>query len=180
MRRRGFLGGAMALGAGPALARPAMAEPVMPEHEAPRPLLSPAFKDDAGRALTLSDFRGRTVLLNVWATWCVPCREEMPTLDRLERRLGGPGFKVLALSIDRAGVQAVRPFFAEIGIRNLDIYLADQARTMLAFGVIGLPTTILIDPAGREIARRVGPAEWDSPAAVSQFERLIAKGRSGQ
>ena len=171
MRRRGFLGGALALGAAPAQARP-----IMPEHDRPRPLLSPPFTNAAGQDLGLSDFQGRTVLLNIWATWCVPCREEMPTLDRLEARLGGENFHVLALSIDRAGFGAVRDFYTQIGIRHLQLYLADQTRAMLGFGVIGLPTTILIDTRGREVARRVGPAEWDSPAAITQFKRVIAKG----
>lgn len=174
MMRRGFIGGALALVASPVAARP-----VMPEHDTPRPLLSPPFRNGAGQDLTLADFRGRTVLLNIWATWCVPCREEMPTLDRLQARLGGPAFHVIALSIDRAGMGAVRRFYEEIGIRHLAVYLGDQTRAMLGFGVIGLPTTILIDPQGREIARRVGPAVWDSPAAISQFQRTI-EGRTSR
>lgn len=175
MMRRGFIGGALALAASPA-----EAGPVMPEHDSPRPILSPPFKDGDGQDLTLADFHGRTVLLNIWATWCVPCREEMPMLDRLEKHLGGSDFHVLALSIDRAGMGAVRRFYEEIGIRHLEIYLADQTRAMLGFGVIGLPTTILIDTQGRELARRVGPAEWDSPAAISQFQRTIEKGRTSR
>jgi len=175
MMRRGFIGGALALAASPAAARP-----VMPEHASPRPLLSPPFKNGAGQDLTLADFHGRTVLLNIWATWCVPCREEMPTLDRIEARLGGSEFHVLALSIDRAGSGAVRSFYEEIGIRHLAVYLGDQTRVMLGFGVIGLPTTILIDTQGRELARRVGPADWDSPAALSQFQRTIEKGRTSR
>ncbi|RKF15337.1 TlpA family protein disulfide reductase [Roseovarius spongiae] len=175
MRRRGFLAGALALGASPASARPVMAE-----HTSPRAMLSPPFRNARGDDLSLSDFGGRTVLLNIWATWCVPCREEMPTLDRLEARLGGEDFHVLALSIDRGGLDAVHAFYSEIGIRHLEIYLADQTRAMLGFGVVGLPTTILIDTRGREIARRIGPAEWDSAAAISQFQRTITKGRAGR
>lgn len=170
MRRRDFLTGALALAASPALARP-----VMPFHDAPRALLSPPFTDGDGRALTLANFRGRIVLLNVWATWCVPCREEKPTLDRLQARLGGVAFQVLPLSVDRAGLEPVRRFYEEIGIRHLGQYLAEDLRAMLALGVIGLPTTLLIDREGREIARLVGPAEWDSPEAVAQFETAIAR-----
>ncbi len=143
-------------------------------------MLSPPFHDAAGRDLTLEDFKGRTVLLNIWTTWCAPCREEMPTLDRLQAQLGGLDFHVLALSIDRGGLNTVRSFYAEIGIKHLDLYVADQLRTMLAFGVVGLPTTILINPQGRELGRRVGPATWDSPAAIKQFKRAIAKGRTNQ
>ncbi|SFP84359.1 TlpA family protein disulfide reductase [Tranquillimonas alkanivorans] len=175
MRRRGFLAGALAMGATPVSARP-----VMPLHESPRQLLSPSFVDGSGQERTLEEFRGRTVLLNVWATWCVPCREEMPALDRLQARLGGPGFHVLALSIDRAGMDAVRRFYRDIGIRHLDLYLIEEMKGMLGFGIIGLPTTILIDPRGLEIARRVGPAEWDSAAALSYFQDIIAEGHNSR
>lgn len=172
MRRRGFLAGGLALAATPAVARPPMRL-----HEAPRELLSPPFADGEGRALTLADFRGRVVLLNVWATWCVPCREEMPTLDALQGRLGGPEFHVLPLSIDRAGIEPVRQFYDEIGIRHLGLYLGEDLRVMMGFGVIGLPTTVLIDREGQEIARLSGPAEWDSPEAIAQFETVISQGR---
>jgi thiol-disulfide isomerase/thioredoxin len=170
MRRRGFIAGALALAATPALARP-----LMPLHETPREMLSPPFVDGAGRDLTLADFRGRVVLLNVWATWCAPCREEMPTLDRLQARLGGDDFHVLPLSIDRAGLGPVRRFYDEIGIRNLDMYLAEDIRAMMAFAVIGLPTTLLIDRQGRERGRLTGPAEWDSPEAIAQLQTIITE-----
>ena len=173
MKRRGFLAGAMAFTATPAAARPSM-----PLHDAPRRLLSPPFIDGDGRELTLEDFRGRVVLLNMWATWCPPCREEMPTLDRLQASLGGTDFHVLPLSIDRAGLDPVRRFYDEIGIRHLDMYLAEELRAMLAFGAVGLPTTILINREGQEIARLVGPAEWDSPQAVAQFQSVISHGRN--
>jgi thiol-disulfide isomerase/thioredoxin len=164
------MAGALALAATPAAARP-----VMRLHETPRDLLSPPFVDGAGRDLTLADFRRRVVLLNVWATWCGPCRAEMPTLDALQARLGGADFHVLPLSIDRAGLGPVRRFYEEIGIRHLELYLAEDIQAMLAFAVIGLPTTLLIDREGREIGRVTGPAEWDSPEAIAQFETVIAR-----
>jgi thiol-disulfide isomerase/thioredoxin len=167
------MAGALALAATPAAARP-----VMRLHETPRDLLSPPFVDGAGRDLTLADFRGRVVLLNVWATWCGPCRAEMPTLDALQARLGGADFHVLPLSIDRAGLGPVRRFYDEIGIRHLELYLAEDIRAMRAFAVIGLPTTLLIDREGREIGRLTGPAEWDSPEAIAQFETVIATRRT--
>ena len=173
MKRRKFLAGAAALAATPAAARP-----LLPLHDAPRRLLSPPFVDGGGRELTLEAFRGRVVLLNMWATWCPPCREEMPTLDRLQARLGGDDFHVLPLSIDRAGLDPVRRFYDEIGIRYLDMYLAEDLRAMLAFGAVGLPTTILINRAGQELGRLVGPAEWDSPRAVSLFQSVISQGRN--
>ncbi|QEW23688.1 Cytochrome c biogenesis protein TlpA (plasmid) [Marinibacterium anthonyi] len=129
--------------------------------------------DGDERDLTLADFEGRVVLLNIWATWCPPCREEMPTLDALQARLGGPDFHVLPLSIDRAGLEPVRRFYRETDIRNLDLYIAEDTRAMLALAVVGLPTTILIDRMGRELGRLAGPAEWNSPEAVAQISALI-------
>lgn len=170
MKRRDFVTGALALSAAPAYARPAISF-----HDAPRMRLSPPFIDGTGRELTLADFRGQVVLVNVWATWCGPCREEMPALDALQTRIGGENFHVLPLSIDRGGLESVRRFYREIGILRLGTYVAEELRAMLAFGVTGLPTTMLIDRDGREIARRVGPAEWDSPEAVAQFQSVIAR-----
>lgn len=169
MRRRDLIAGAVALGAvGPAYARPRM-----PLHDKPREMLSPPFVDGAGRDLTLADFRGKVVLLNIWATWCVPCREEMPTLDRLQGQLGGDDFHVIPLSIDRAGLKVVRRFYEEIGLRHLGMYLSDSTRAMFALGIIGLPTTILIDRSGRERGRLVGPAEWDSTVVMAQIQSII-------
>jgi len=104
-----------------------------------------------------------------WGLW------NKDRLPWLQVRLGGEDFHVLPLSIDRAGLGPVRSFYEEIGIRHLELYLAADLRAMLALGAVGLPTTLLIDREGREIARRVGPAEWDSPEAVAQFESIIAR-----
>lgn len=132
-------------------------------HEAPQPLPAIGFKDESGQAVTLADFRGKTVLLNIWATWCLPCREEMPALDALEAKLGGAGFEVLALSIDRAGAVVVREFFTEVGIEHLGLYIDASMQASIALAVVGVPTTLLIDAEGRELGRVIGPAEWDSP-----------------
>ena len=142
---------------------PARAEVTRPE--APSASTVPAlyFTDADGAAMSLADFRGKAVLLNVWATWCVPCRKEMPALDRLQARLGGSDFEVAALSIDRGGLGAVRRFYEDIGIANLAIYLDESAEAMRALGIAGIPTTLLIDRDGREIRRWIGPAEWDGP-----------------
>lgn len=168
MNRRELLAGVLALG----FVGRAEAKPLMPLHDAPREMLSPPFVDGAGRDLTLEDFRGKVVLLNIWATWCVPCREEMPTLDALQAHLGGDDFHVLPLSIDRAGLKVVRRFYNEIGIQHLDMYLANSTRAMWAFGALGLPTTILIGRGGKELGRLVGPAEWDSPEIISQMQTI--------
>lgn len=136
-------------------------------HEAPRPLAEIRFEDGNGEALTLADLRGKTVLLNIWATWCVPCREEMPTLDALEAELGSPGFEVVPLSVDRAGPDVVRKFYAEIGIEHLGLYIDASMRASFGLQAPGLPTTLLIDSEGRELGRLVGPAEWDTPEMIA-------------
>src|SRR5258708_5802845 len=125
------------------------------------------FVDGYGRAMTLADFRGRVVLLNVWATWCVPCRKEMPTLDRLEAKLGGPDFQVIALSIDRQGLAVVKPFYQELGLTNLGIAVDESGKAAHLLHAVGVPLTLLIDREGREVARKMGPAEWDSPAMTT-------------
>ncbi|MER9580926.1 TlpA disulfide reductase family protein [Mesorhizobium sp. M0276] len=135
-------------------------------HEAPVPVPEISFEDGAGQPKTLADLSGKVVLLNIWATWCVPCRKEMPTLDRLQAKLGGPGFEVIALSIDR-GADVVKQFFAEIGIQHLALNIDTSGKAMFALGVVGLPTTLLIDAQGKEIGRLIGPAEWDSPEMVA-------------
>ena len=142
-------------------------------HAAPRPVAELAFEDGQGRKRTLSEFRDKVVLLNVWATWCAPCREEMPALDRLQRKLGGPGFEVLALSIDSGGAAAVKRFYNEIGIRSLAIYVDPSARATSTLAAMGVPTTLLIDRQGREIGRRTGPEQWDGPEAVRMIEEYL-------
>ena len=141
--------------------------------EQPRPSPEIRFQDDQGHDLTLASFRGRVVLLNVWATWCVPCRKEMPTLDRLQSRLGGKDFLVMALSIDRKGVEAVRGFYQEVGVEKLAVYVDPSGRGSHGLAIPGVPTTLLIDREGREVARKLGEAEWDSPELVSLVEKTI-------
>ena len=139
----------------------------------PRPLPALHFTNADGQELSLADFRDRFVLLNLWATWCVPCRKEMPTLDRLEAKLGGPDFEVVALSIDRRGLAAVQPFFKGLRLKALRIYLDQSGEVASTLGAPGLPTTLLIDRDGREIARKIGPAEWDSPAMEGVIRRYL-------
>ena len=140
----------------------------------PSPLSAIHFIDGDGRAMTLADFRGRVILLNVWATWCVPCRKEMPALDRLQAALGGPDFQVIALSIDRQGAAVVKPFYRELGLKALGIYIDESATATQALHTIGIPTSVLIDREGREIARQMGAAEWDSPTMIDLIRSHIA------
>lgn len=131
-----------------------------------RPAPELRFQDEQGRSLTLSYFRGSTVLLNVWATWCVPCREEMPALDRLEQTLGGPGFKVVARSIDDGGAPDVRRFYEELGILALAICFDPSRQATEKLRIVGVPTTVFVDREGRQRWRKAGPAQWDSPKIV--------------
>lgn len=152
--------------------------PVLKGYEAaaePQPLQALPFTDAKGRAMSLADFRGKVVVLNLWATWCTPCLAEMPMLDRLQDELRDEDVVVLALSIDRGGSEVVEAFYRENGIRHLDVYVD---RTMWAPDKIrtsGLPTTVLIDREGRERGRVKGPAEWDSPAAIALVRHLAAE-----
>ena len=142
-------------------------------HPQPRVLPTLRFADEKEFAMTLQDFRGKIVLLNIWATWCVPCREEMPTLDRLQAKLGGPDFEVVALSIDRGGPFVVSTFYSEIGIRALRIYVDKTGEASANLGVAGIPTTLLIDRESREIGRKIGPAAWDSPEVVKVIQGYL-------
>jgi len=139
----------------------------------PRELPEIRFNDAEGRDLTLADFRGKVVLLNIWATWCVPCRKEMPALGRLQAQLGGGDFLVIALSIDRAGLSAVKPFFEELKLQKLGIYLDPSGTGSRALGAPGVPATLLIDREGREVARKMGAAEWDGPEIVGLIRQII-------
>jgi thiol-disulfide isomerase/thioredoxin len=142
-------------------------------YASPRPIANVEFEDGQGRKRTLVDFRGKVVLLNLWATWCGPCRQEMPTLDRLQSRLGGADFEVVALSIDRGGQAVVKSFLEEIDVRALAIYVDATTEAGTKLGIIGVPTTLLLDGTGREIGRVTGPAEWDSPEVINTIQRYL-------
>ena len=141
--------------------------------ESPRDLPELAFEDGKGKPLTLADFKGKTVLLNIWATWCGPCREEMPTLDALQATLGGEAFEVVALSIDRKGIEVVQDFYTDVGIEQLRQYIDITGMAGTKLGAVGIPTTLLIDPHGDEIGRLVGATEWDSPEMTEFLKNTI-------
>jgi len=147
----------------------------VPLHDTSLPLPAISFADEHGNPLTLDRWRGKVVLLNVWATWCAPCRHEMPTLDRLQAMLGSERFEVVALSIDRAGVRVVRRFFDEIGIGHLGIFIDETMKAPRDLKIFGLPATLLIGPDERELGRLIGPAEWDTSEMVAFFNRVIAE-----
>ncbi|OAP35196.1 redoxin [Sinorhizobium glycinis] len=146
-------------------------------HAAPVAVPELQFTDGEGQPRSLADFRGKVVLLNLWATWCLPCREEMPTLDRLQATLGGDKFQVLALSIDRGGVETVKKFYDEIGIQHLAIHVDTSSQVGFALATAGLPTTLLIDAESRELGRLIGPAKWDAPEMVTFLKSIVEKER---
>jgi thiol-disulfide isomerase/thioredoxin len=146
---------------------------------ASRPLRLPdlAFRDESGSDRHLAEWRGRTVLLNLWATWCVPCRKEMPALDELQGKLGGPPFEVLTVNIDTRDANKPRAWLKEVGITRLGYYADASAKVFqdlkLVGRAIGMPTTILVDPAGCEIGTIAGPAEWASEDALSLLRAAL-------
>ena len=140
-----------------------------------------AFQDAAGRPMSLAAFRGRTVLLNLWATWCVPCRKEMPTLDALQGELGSPRFEVVAVNIDTRDPDKPKEFLKQIGVQKLAYYADPSAKTFQDLKSIGrafgMPTTLLVDPHGCEIGTIAGPAEWASKDAVKLIEAALGSER---
>jgi thiol-disulfide isomerase/thioredoxin len=146
---------------------------------APLPLPDFTFIDAEGNAKSLAEFQGKVVLLNIWATWCVPCREEMPMLDELQRELGGKDFEVVAVNIDKGGPDKARDFLAETGAANLALYTDPPGKLFSTVKAVGMPTTLLIDRQGREIGRLVGPADWASVEAKRLIEAAIAAPSDG-
>jgi thiol-disulfide isomerase/thioredoxin len=138
-----------------------------------------AFNDADGKPRTLADFRGKTVLLNLWATWCVPCRKEMPALDALQGKLGGDKFQVVAVNIDTRNLDKPKTWLHEVGVSRLSYYADPSAKAfqdLKAIGkAFGMPTTVLVDPQGCELGSLAGPAEWASDDAI----RLIEAARGG-
>lgn len=143
----------------------------------PKPLDLPdlAFADKDGKPKSLAGFSGKIVLLNIWATWCVPCREEMPALDRLETKLGGKDFEVVAINIDKGGPDKAASFLAETGATHLQLYTDPSGKLFSTLKAVGMPTTLIIDRNGKEIARLIGPADWASPEAVAVIEAALAQ-----
>ena len=141
--------------------------------KAPEPLPEFTFLDGAGKERSLKDWRGRVVLLNIWATWCLPCRKEMPDLERLQAELGSDKFEVVALSVDRGGLEASKKFLDQIKVTKLGLYADPSSRASSTLKIIGMPATLLIDAEGREIGRLLGPAEWHSEDAKALVRAVV-------
>src|SRR5499427_666843 len=138
-----------------------------------------AFHDTAGQPKSLTDWHGRTVLLNLWATWCVPCRKEMPALDALQDKLGAPDFEVVAINIDTRNPDKPKNWLREAGVERLAYYSDASAKVfqdLKAVGkAIGMPTTLLVDPNGCEIASLAGPAEWASDDGLKFVSAALSR-----
>jgi thiol-disulfide isomerase/thioredoxin len=144
-------------------------------HPAPKPIPTLAFADGQGQPKTLADWKGRVVLLNLWATWCSPCREEMPALANLQKALGSKDFEVVSLSVDRKGAEASSAFLKEVKADNLGTFVEPEGKSLQVLQALGLPATVLINRKGEEVARLLGPAEWDSLEAVALIKAVIAQ-----
>ena len=144
---------------------------------APLRLPDLAFEDAEGKSKKLSDWRGRTVLVNLWATWCVPCRKEMPALENLQTRLGGPDFEVIAVNIDTRDTEKPKNFLKEVNLTRLGYFSDPKAKVFqdlkAAGRALGMPTSVLVDGKGCEIATIAGPAQWDSEDAVKLITAAV-------
>lgn len=132
-------------------------------HAAPVHLATVELVDASDRPVSLEDYRGKWVVLNFWATWCAPCRKEMPSLDRLQAAM--PEIAVVPVATGRNAVPGIERFFAEAGVVNLPILRDPKSQLAKASGVLGLPVTLILNPNGEEVARLIGDAEWDSDSA---------------
>lgn len=141
----------------------------------PYPAPAISLADTSGHSVELSELQGKLIIVNLWATWCGPCLREMPSLERLQSRLG-ERVAVLAVSEDRGGNKSVEPFIAKLGLKSVKIYIDPKSEVGHAFGVRGLPTSFLIDREGKVLGSVEGAAEWDSPKILGVLEPLLSGG----
>lgn len=139
-----------------------------------QPVSQTVFTDPDGGEHTLADYAGQVVLLNFWATWCAPCREEMPALNSLQKELGGDDFQVVTIASGRNPQPAIDKFFTEAGVDSLPVLLDPRQKLAREFGVVAMPATILIDRDGNEAARMMGPADWASDTAKAVITQMTA------
>jgi thiol-disulfide isomerase/thioredoxin len=148
-------------------------------HEAPKPVSQTAFETIEGGTGSLGDYEGKVVVLNFWATWCAPCRKEMPMLSDLQDQLGGEDFEVVTIATGRNPPQAMKAFFDEIGVENLPLHRDPRSKMAREMGVLGLPVTMVLDRDGNEIGRLVGDAHWNSDNAIDIMKTLLGPDTSG-
>ena len=144
----------------------------------PQAVSEVTFTDPEGGQRKLSDYEGKHVVVNFWATWCAPCRKEMPMLSELQNEFGGDGFEVVTIATGRNSVMGIKKFFEEVGVDNLPLYLDPRSGLARDMGILGLPVTLILDPEGQEIARMRGDAEWSSESAKAILRALIGEAES--
>jgi thiol-disulfide isomerase/thioredoxin len=136
-------------------------------------MVSPvSYFDEAGQETNLSTYRGKTVVLNFWATWCAPCRKEMPSLSELQSELGDETFEVVTIATMRNSPKSIQRFFEKIGVQNLSQHNDPKGALSRSMGVLGLPTTLIISKSGEEIGRLLGDADWASPEAIALMSAI--------
>lgn len=133
------------------------------------------FIDQSGKKITNANLIGKVSVINLWATWCPPCVKELPSIDRLAKIVSQEDIKIYAVSQDRAGNKIVPPYFQKLKLKNLTIYLDNQGSLMAAFKTPVLPTTVIIDKNGNEIARLVGEISWDSPEVIKYLKKVSSE-----
>jgi len=144
-------------------------------HSQPVDMPGGKFVNKDGVELGMSEFKGKVVLLNFWASWCAPCRVEMPSINNLQVQLGGPQFEVVAISIDLGGIPVAQKFLDDTKSDNLKLYSDKRSKFFRAVGGRGLPLTLLINPAGQEVGRVYGPTEWDSDDAINLIRHYMTE-----
>jgi thiol-disulfide isomerase/thioredoxin len=142
----------------------------------PQALPAVALTDDAGAERSLAEWSGKVLVVNFWATWCAPCRVEMPALDRLQGAMGSDDFQVLTVATGRNAMPAITKFFDEAGVTRLQILRDERQKLARDLGILGLPVTLILDREGREVARLIGDAAWDGPEAQALLAALVAEG----
>jgi len=165
------LGVLYGIGDGAVNAKPAMPAPLAAETK-PAPVPKAVFVDAKGAKHGIADFKGKYVLVNLWATWCAPCVRELPSLAKLQAAV--PGLKVLAVDVEKKKPEEAASFLKSHQADALGVYVDTELALLHTFGAYGLPTTVLIDPSGKEIAKAQGPAEWAAPEFVAYFKSLAS------
>ncbi len=172
---------ALALGATPAAADVALAESLREGtmkkllFSEPKEVSAETFTDPSGGEFSLAYFNGKYAVVNFWATWCAPCRKEMPQLSELQDEFGGDRFEIVTIATGRNPLPSIDRFFEEIGVENLPKYLDPSSALARDMAVLGLPITVILDPEGREIARMRGDAEWNSESAKAIIAALLGE-----